>query len=105
MIPPVFPPQFNVFRNITFREDGCFQWTGSFFGSGYPRVSRNWKSRRAHRWMYEEFVGPIPAGMHVHHTCENKWCVRPGHLELITATAHNALHKTGKHYHHKRRRV
>lgn len=36
--------------------------------------------RRAHRLSYEKFVGVIPVGMVLRHTCDVKSCVCPDHL-------------------------
>ena len=38
----------------------------------------------AHRVTYEHFVGPIPDGMEIDHTCLNKRCCRPDPLEPVT---------------------
>ena len=44
----------------------------------------------AHRFAYEEYVGPIPDGLQIDHLCRNKWCVNPEHLEPVTCRE-NAL--------------
>lgn len=64
---------------------GCWEWTGSISG-GYgrfrPGASRPTAS--AHRWAYEQFVGPVPAGLDLDHLCRNPRCVNPMHLEPVT---------------------
>lgn len=37
---------------------------------------------QAHRWAYEHFVGPIPSGIYVCHSCDTPRCVNPTHLFL-----------------------
>ena len=39
---------------------------------------------RAHRFAYEQFVGPIPDGLVLDHLCRNRLCVNPEHLEPVT---------------------
>lgn len=59
----------------------CWLWTGAMsYGYGHFVVDR--VVRQAHRVSYEWFVGAIPAGRKVGHTCDNLACVRPDHLEL-----------------------
>ena len=57
-------------------QTGCWIWTGRITGKGYG----DYNGARAHRISYEEFNGPIPAGMVVMHTCDNPPCVNPSHL-------------------------
>lgn len=63
--------------------DGCWQWTARKRSKGYPygflqvgKVGNYY----AHRFSYEQFVGPIPDGSVVRHFCGNHSCVRPDHL-------------------------
>lgn len=38
------------------------------------------KSRSTHRLAYEAWVGPIPEGMLIRHTCDTPLCINPDHL-------------------------
>lgn len=38
----------------------------------------------AHRWAYEEIIGPIPEGLEIDHLCRTPACVNPAHLEPVT---------------------
>lgn len=67
-------------------DDGCLIWLGSVNKKGYG----------PHRRIYEQTVGPIPAGMHLDHTCHDpkvcpggvtcphRRCVDVTHLEITT---------------------
>jgi hypothetical protein len=44
--------------------------------------TRTWGG--AHRWMYEQKIGPIPKGLVIDHLCRNTRCVNPDHLEPVT---------------------
>ncbi len=66
---------------------GCWLWTGTIIHSGYGMVRDQHPSKRnllAHRAAYQEWVGPIPAGLHVLHRCDMPCCVNPAHLFLGT---------------------
>jgi hypothetical protein len=64
---------------------GCWIWTASIKPrNGYGHARINNKDYNAHRWAYENCIGPIPDGMEVMHTCDVPACVNPAHLRLGT---------------------
>lgn len=64
--------------------DECWEWTGKRNGAGYGVIrtgGANHRYTRAHRAVYEDRIGPIPADCRVlMHTCDNPICVNPAHL-------------------------
>lgn len=58
----------------------CWPWLGGVRRDGYPQCAVNHKNVSAHRRAYELAVGPIPAGLHMMHSCDNRICCNPAHL-------------------------
>lgn len=78
------------------RTGECWIWCGYKIGSGYGRTTASFrKMDSVHRIAYELFIGQIPDGMEIDHTCHNgsgcrggnscphRSCVNPDHLEAV----------------------
>jgi hypothetical protein len=63
----------------------CWNWTAGLKQQGYGQFTANGRiALVAHRWSYENFVGPIAKGLVIDHLCRNRRCVNPAHLEAVT---------------------
>lgn len=59
----------------------CWIWTGGKSQNGYGCFKADPTTMvRAHRWSYEHYVGPIPDGLILMHSCDVPACVNPAHL-------------------------
>lgn len=78
-------------------SQGCRLWDGATYPSGYGCFLYNKSNTGAHRASYEMYVGPIPEGLEIDHTChtndlscpggvtcKHRRCVTPEHLEPVT---------------------
>lgn len=89
-------------------ETGCWLWTGARNEQGYGRVSmptgvQGGRTDLVHRVTYVEYVGPIPDGQILDHTCHDPQtcvapcphtaCCNPEHLEPVTQKVN--LHRGG----------
>lgn len=93
--PGIIEPDTRVkrfWRNVS-RGESCWEWTGARMNLGYgvlaTKVERFGKSYRlyAHRvaWVLTH-QQDIPEGWVIDHTCGNKACCNPDHLECVTQT-------------------
>lgn len=77
----------NVF--IPFDRDACWEWTkGTTKGYGRIYIGCDMFGSKihvyAHRYSWRLHNGPIPDELEIDHTCRNRACVNPLHLELVT---------------------
>lgn len=89
----------DVFLSKVEKSTGCWNWTG---GLGSSSKRPMYQNKYSHRWLYEQVVGSIPDGLELDHTCKNKMCVRPEHMEPVTHAenirrARLALCRSGRH--------
>jgi hypothetical protein len=89
-------------KHIEISPTGCWIWTGKKYPNGYAEFWRKkapciYRRTSAHIVSYEHFVGPVPKGMILDHTCHNsdqscaggktcphRACVNWQHLEPVT---------------------
>lgn len=72
------------FSHVPIGAEDCWVWQGAKKDTGYGAFRLNGRTLRAHRVAYELLEGPIPDGMIIMHTCDNRACVRLDHLRLAT---------------------
>lgn len=85
---PLFTGQIYLrfFYNIEKTVSGCWNWLASKDVDGYGNFySEDLNERRAHRASYKLFIGDIPKGLFILHSCNNPSCCNPNHLRIGTA--------------------
>ncbi len=65
-------------------EDDCWIWRKGKDRDGYGCVWFEGKFELAHRVAYRIFVGSIPTGLQVCHTCDTPPCCNPKHFFIGT---------------------
>lgn len=92
------------FSKVAKSENGCWEWTGAVTSAGYGSfaVVTTPKPRMvsAHKAHWEMVHGPVPQGMVLMHSCDNRTCVRLDHLSLGTVDDNNQdMVRKGRHRH------
>jgi len=92
----------------TVAENQCWVWTAATGTQGKYPVMRGdgnedgrGKPRYVYHLMWEAENGPIPKTpppdgsrrWELHHTCFNRLCIRPDHVELLTQKEHRQKHR------------
>lgn len=80
------PTHERMLAGVTYEPNtGCWLWTGAVNEKGYGIIGTGPKDvGRTHRISYSHFIGPIPAGASVLHSCDTPACCNPAHLRLGT---------------------
>src|SRR5215468_4529618 len=69
----------------------CWNWiAGKMQGYGWTTLGS--RQLRAHQLTYHLLIGPVPKDKILHHTCENRACCNPIHLEIVTRKKHLEKH-------------
>src|SRR5262245_10128145 len=72
-------------------DNECWNYIGAKT-QGYGMIGFGGRNYGVHRVAWFLWVGVIPKGKHLHHTCENRACFNPEHLKLTDAGAHARHH-------------
>jgi hypothetical protein len=79
---------------LTKPEGECLVWFGTRRTNGYGVTVFMGKQTTTHRVMYQLHTQQsVPLGMEVDHLCNNRACINPEHLQLVTHSENMRLSK------------
>jgi len=95
-------PALRFMEKVRPLPNGCWEWTAATTKDGYGRFG----TQKAHRWIYEQMIGPIPPGRTIDHTCHSgdptcelgsqcphRRCVNPAHMQIVTPRENFAMRR------------
>jgi len=100
-------PEIRFWRRVQVEMGGCWIFLGGRASGGYGVFYlAKGKPTPAHRFSYEQSIGPIPPGLELDHLCRTPDCVHPLHVEPVThrENCKRGLH-TGVLKHHANKRA
>src|SRR5215471_13117551 len=80
-----------LLNNRVITENGCWEWIGGFFSNGYGRIGYGGVDYGVHKiaamiWLDHSLLSSLD----VMHSCDNKPCFNPEHLEIGTRSKNMA---------------
>jgi hypothetical protein len=75
-------------RVLINEETGCWEWqgptSGNGRGGGYGRMCLNDQTVAVHLVVFTHYNGYVPGKKQIDHTCDNRICCNPHHLEMVS---------------------
>lgn len=80
------------------KQGDCWLWQAPLDRDGYGSFFFRGALRRAHRVAWYAVNGEIPDRHVINHTCRNRACVRPQHLQCLSVAEHQLKDTTSIPY-------